>query len=1556
MRFLSFLALCPLFVAAFSLCQAEPVSLFDGKKLDGWDFDPAMWRVEDGVITGGSTTEKIKKNDFISTKKAYQNFELKLKIKVSGDPKTGMINSGIQIRSVRDGGAMSGYQIDCGAGWFGKIYDEHRRNKVIAEPLDAAALEKVVDVFGWNEYVIRAEGPRIQAWINGVRCIDYTETDPNIALDGHIAPQVHSGGACLVQVKDITIEELPASPGAPTWQSIGGMEGMRAKLPPKPKAQANTEATQTKSGRDISYNAVQGASLSAAEQQKKFHLPEGYEIELVVQESEGVGKFVSVYFDQRGRMWTQTALEYPVDSNENPAAAEAVYAGKAKDKVLVYPRESLNGKIPAGGLTDATVFADGLAIPLGILPWGNGDTCYVQHGHDLKLYKDTNGDGKADTFDVVLTGFGVQDSHLFPHQFTRAPGGWIWMAQGLFNNSQVRKPGSNEVVDWPKCSMARMRPDGSEFEVISTGPNNIWGLVITGEGETFIQEANDYGYPVMPFHEYAYYPGGMEALKKSYQPDFPPTAEFRMGGTGLSGLALIESGALSPAQVGVQALAASGGSPERLKAGLQRVYSMAVANPITSKIQTVGMHRDGAYWKLEQLPDLVTCDDPFFRPVGLTNGPDGCIYIVDWYNKIISHNEVPRAHPDRDKTRGRIWRVRPAGARTSESAALRQQPTSPKLPNRAGASVAASVSAPPAADSEVRAPRAIPDFTKLGADELIGMLGAEPVGRAHLAWQALADRPSLAEWDEAWSVYFLEKLKNRELQPKSDVSKLIRLFHSPEASASKRIQSLWVLREVGPHNKGAFPLLDQLDTPPPLPTWPGTEYPNLDREIASAGEDPNWTAVETCAAFAKLAASNHFDTRCMVIRAVGRILRTIEDVEREQDRALSFLLEFAKPSLPGPTMQSSRGSKQIPVREAYDREFERFLVRMFLERHPDIVAKFLDSEAAAKLPVEARVLASLALEPKASASRVAKLLPKLDRAPNEEELLRLAQFPEELGVGEALKALLTNEKSRGAVAEKLLAQRTKLDAKLIAPMLIEVARTMLQSVNEPVRIQARDLISGFQLTALEGDLVKQMDFFRFAHSKEPSGQLVWVQHVLHTLRDLRSAEAERFAEMAKFYLDPPTRDAALEALAASRAPDAGTKLLSLYPSLQPSQRRNALNVLSSSKSGAKTIVAALLGKTLPQGDLDGPTVERLATVLGDDPALEKLQSQLGGVFHEVLLLDGQDTAFVDSKITLDGPFTVEAWVRLAPGIGNEDSLLGTADGIQLNFFQAKLRAYAGPELRDVCVATKPMTPDLWTHVAVTRDEKGVIRVYQNGELDATATKPAPQKWENCKIAWSGPKKGTEGAMTEFRVWKKARSAAEIRGSFDRSYGTDGAHMGYLKTGEKFGKGARLAKTIDTPPLLTEEQAKALDVKFAKLTALAPKGDAAKGKMFSALCMACHQIGSAGGQIGPNLSGAGAMGLEAVLRNILTPNAAMEPGYRIYRVEMKNGDLIDAFFVSEDKEAVVIRQPGLPDRRLSKAEVKGTKFIRRSLMPEGLLDALPEESVADLLAYLMTLKG
>ena len=272
--------------------------------------------------------------------------------------------------------------------------------------------------------------------------------------------------------------------------------------------------------------------LTAEEEKATFTLAPGFEIELVAQESEGIGKFVAIDWDLQGRMWSMTALEYPVDANETPAVAKELYASKAKDKVVVFDK-------PYGpGPHQPRVFADGLAIPLGILPYKNG--VYIQHGQDIVFLSDTDGDGKADKREVVLSGFGVQDSHLFPHQFTRAPGNWIWMAQGAFNYGKVRTTRGSEVK-FDQTRMARFRYDGSDFEITSQGPCNIWGLALTAEGETWIQEANDYGYPAMPFHEYANYPGCSDAQWKSYAPEFPGSApDFRMGGTGLSGLALAD--------------------------------------------------------------------------------------------------------------------------------------------------------------------------------------------------------------------------------------------------------------------------------------------------------------------------------------------------------------------------------------------------------------------------------------------------------------------------------------------------------------------------------------------------------------------------------------------------------------------------------------------------------------------------------------------------------------------------------------------------------------------------------------------------------------------------------------------------------------------------------------------------------------------------------------------------------------------------------------------------------------------------------------------------------
>ena len=146
-----------------------------------------------------------------------------MKIKLTGDPKIGFINSGVQLRSLRvpQSTEMSGYQVDAGDGWWGKLYDESRRNKVIATSAQLTAVAAAVRPGDWNEYRIRVEGPRLRSWLNGVAALDYTETDPTIALDGHIGLQIHSGGPALAQFKDLELDELPPTPGAPTWDQVG---------------------------------------------------------------------------------------------------------------------------------------------------------------------------------------------------------------------------------------------------------------------------------------------------------------------------------------------------------------------------------------------------------------------------------------------------------------------------------------------------------------------------------------------------------------------------------------------------------------------------------------------------------------------------------------------------------------------------------------------------------------------------------------------------------------------------------------------------------------------------------------------------------------------------------------------------------------------------------------------------------------------------------------------------------------------------------------------------------------------------------------------------------------------------------------------------------------------------------------------------------------------------------------------------------------------------------------------------------------------------------------
>lgn len=197
---------CLVFAASVALAAEEGfVPLFDGKTFDGWEGNLQSFRIEDGAIVGGSLKARVPHNEFLCTKREYGDFELRLKCRLLGKG----ANGGVQIRSRRvpNHHEVSGYQPDMADGYWGCLYDESRRNKILAGP-PSAERAKVARIGDWFDYTIRCEGRRIQLWVDGHQTVDYTEPDEKIPLRGIIGVQIHGGGPSEAWYKEIRIKEL----------------------------------------------------------------------------------------------------------------------------------------------------------------------------------------------------------------------------------------------------------------------------------------------------------------------------------------------------------------------------------------------------------------------------------------------------------------------------------------------------------------------------------------------------------------------------------------------------------------------------------------------------------------------------------------------------------------------------------------------------------------------------------------------------------------------------------------------------------------------------------------------------------------------------------------------------------------------------------------------------------------------------------------------------------------------------------------------------------------------------------------------------------------------------------------------------------------------------------------------------------------------------------------------------------------------------------------------------------------------------------------------------
>ncbi len=348
-----------------------------------------------------------------------------------------------------------------------------------------------------------------------------------------------------------------------------------------------------------------------------FQIAEGFEAKLFASETDGVVKPIQIRFDARGRLWVIGSSVYP----------QIVPGQIPNDKVLVLEDTNHDGRCDK-----VTVFADGLMIPTGLELADGG--AYVGHGTELLFLKDNDGDGKADERRVVLRGFGTGDNHQNINSFLFGPGGELWMCQGLHTHSNIETPWG--IVRLHKAGLWRFHPSLKKLEGFygsENEPQNPWGYVFNDWGEPIVIAGNNSSaiYPV---------PG----LVVDHL-DLPPALIWKNGqGRKSSGADIVGTTHFPEAWQGV----------------------VITGGYINNAVWALKITDDGSGFALQDLPPLIRSSNRSFRPVDVKFGPDGALYIADWYNPIIGHYQASFRDPNRDKIHGRIWRVTAKGRPLTE--------------------------------------------------------------------------------------------------------------------------------------------------------------------------------------------------------------------------------------------------------------------------------------------------------------------------------------------------------------------------------------------------------------------------------------------------------------------------------------------------------------------------------------------------------------------------------------------------------------------------------------------------------------------------------------------------------------------------------------------------------------------------------------------------------------------------------------------------------------------------------------------------------------------------
>lgn len=351
--------------------------------------------------------------------------------------------------------------------------------------------------------------------------------------------------------------------------------------------------------RDIPDTAVEA-------QLKAFKLTEGAKINLFASEP-AVSNPTHMNWDAQGRLWVVSSPLYP---HIQPGQEE-------QDKIVIL--EDTDGDGVADTHTD---FATNLHIPTAVLPGDGG--CYVANSVEVLFLRDTDGDDVADERRVVLSGFGTEDTHHLVHTFRWGPEGMLWLNQSIYIHTHLETPyGVRRLLGG---GMWHYRPETRRAEVFMKGLVNPWGHAFDTWGQSFMTDgAGGQGINfVFPRSVFLSSPGATRILS-GLNPGQPKHCSLEV----LTG----------------------GHVPDALQ------ETLAAPDFRGNRINLFKLSDNGSAYTSTQLGDLVTSNHGAFRPIDIKMGPDGAIYVADWYNPIIQHGEVDFRDPRRDHAHGRIWRI-----------------------------------------------------------------------------------------------------------------------------------------------------------------------------------------------------------------------------------------------------------------------------------------------------------------------------------------------------------------------------------------------------------------------------------------------------------------------------------------------------------------------------------------------------------------------------------------------------------------------------------------------------------------------------------------------------------------------------------------------------------------------------------------------------------------------------------------------------------------------------------------------------------------------------------